>query len=342
MSGDEVSLANIVDAGGKVDPDLLYRSLPYLVDPAWTRGHDFTVRHQVTGEGGGEWYIQVRDGRPLEVTPAAPVTVTWCPRPPMSFDSYQQVVAGRVTPSQAMQRQMTSIQGELYPLTVVGRWIARSQGEDLEESRREARQRQVQARRAGLYSSNSAPPGGRPRARGRAGGAAGHGLLDYEQLYALWERQNWRAHELDFSVDKEHWVQTPPSPSRHRRSLGSFYVGEERVTADLAPFLLAAPSGEVELFLATQLVDEARHAVFFDRFGAEVMACPPRTCAGACGRSRQVLSSPGSACSTTRLRDMAARLQQRPDDLSLFVEGIAIYHMVTEGFLAMTGQTLIL
>ena len=44
------------------------------------------------------------------------------------------------------------------------------------------------------------------------------------------------------------------------------------MTADLAPFLLAAPSGEVEVFLATQLVDEARHAAFFDRFGAEVMA----------------------------------------------------------------------
>ncbi len=28
----------------------------------------------------------------------------------------------------------------------------------------------------------------------------------------------------------------------------------------------------MEAFLATQLVDEARHAVFFDRFGAEVMA----------------------------------------------------------------------
>ena len=55
-------------------------------------------------------------------------------------------------------------------------------------------------------------------------------------------------------------------------SLGSFYIGEERVTADLAPFLLAAPSGEVEMFLATQLVDEARHTAFFDRFGGEVMA----------------------------------------------------------------------
>ena len=44
------------------------------------------------------------------------------------------------------------------------------------------------------------------------------------------------------------------------------------MAADLAPFVLAAPSGEAEAFLATQLVDEVRHAVFFDRWAAEVMA----------------------------------------------------------------------
>ena len=43
------------------------------------------------------------------------------------------------------------------------------------------------------------------------------------------------------------------------------------MTADLAPFVLAAPTGEVEAFLSTQLVDEMRHAVFFDRWMAEVM-----------------------------------------------------------------------
>ena len=96
--------------------------------------------------------------------------------------------------------------------------------------------------------------------------------MGYEQLYALWERQNWRAHELDFSKDREHWLVSPTEAQRHTAfSIGSFYVGEERVTADLAPFLLAAPSGEVEAFLATQLVDEMRHAVFFDRWASEVM-----------------------------------------------------------------------
>src|SRR5687768_12215220 len=41
------------------------------------------------------------------------------------------------------------------------------------------------------------------------------------------------------------------------------------------------------------------------------------------------------------LRDVANRIQAKPDDLDLFVEGIATYHMVVEGFLAVTGQTLI-
>ena len=97
--------------------------------------------------------------------------------------------------------------------------------------------------------------------------------MSYEDLYALWERQNWKAHEIDFTVDKEQWLATPPiSQLDTIWSFSSFYIGEERVAADLAPFVLAAPSGEIEIFLATQLVDEARHAAFFDRFMAEVLA----------------------------------------------------------------------
>ena len=97
--------------------------------------------------------------------------------------------------------------------------------------------------------------------------------MSYEDLYALWERQNWKAHEIDFTVDKEQWLATPSiSQLDTMWSFSSFYIGEERVAADLAPFVMAAPSGEIEIFLATQLVDEARHAAFFDRFMAEVMA----------------------------------------------------------------------
>ena len=53
---------------GRIDPDLMYRALPYLVEPEWTRGHAFTVRYEVIGEGGGAWNVEVRDGERLRVT----------------------------------------------------------------------------------------------------------------------------------------------------------------------------------------------------------------------------------------------------------------------------------
>jgi ribonucleoside-diphosphate reductase beta chain len=322
MSSGELSMADVVEAGGTLDPDVLYRSLPYLIDPDWTKGHSFTVRYVVGEE---TWYVTVRDGQPLEVTREdrdAVGTAT------VSFDSYQRMASGQISPSIAMQNQLTTINGEIHPITLLGRWIARAQGMDDAELKREAKQRRIQEERAGLYASG--------------GDHDGDGLLDYRQLYALWERQNWKAAELDFTVDKEQWLITPREAQESTIwSLGSFYVGEERVTADLAPFLQAAPNGEIELFLATQLVDEARHAAFFDRFGAEVMCLSADDFRGRMREVEQILLSPWREVFDDGLRDVAKRIQAKPDDLDLFVEGITTYHMVVEGFLAVTGQTLI-
>jgi ribonucleoside-diphosphate reductase beta chain len=171
------------------------------------------------------------------------------------------------------------------------------------------------------------------------------GLMDYEQLYALWERQNWRSHELDFSVDKQHWLTTPSEAQQHTAfSLGSFYVGEERVTADLAPFVLAAPSGEIEAFLATQLVDEMRHAVFFDRWMAEVMGLEANDMRARLREIEENLLTlaPWHFLFDDSLRGVANRIKAKPDDLELFVEGIVTYHMVTEGVLAMPGQRILI
>jgi ribonucleoside-diphosphate reductase beta chain len=323
MSAGELSMADVVEAGGTLDPDILYRSLPYMIEPEWTRGHEFTVRYVVTGVG--TWYVTVRDGEPLEVTQEereAAGTAT------VSFDTYQRMASGQLSPSLAMQNQLTSIDGQIHPVTMLGRWIARAQGADDAELKREAKQRKLQEERAGMYASG--------------GDRDGDGLLDYRQLYALWERQNWKAAELDFSVDREQWVTTPREAQESTIwSLGSFYVGEERVTADLAPFLQAAPTGEIELFLATQLVDEARHAAFFDRFGAEVMCLSADDFRGRMREVEQILLSPWREVFDDGLRDVARRIQAKPDDLDLFVEGITTYHMVVEGFLAVTGQTLI-
>jgi ribonucleoside-diphosphate reductase beta chain len=229
-------------------------------------------------------------------------------------------------------------------VTLIGRWIDRADGRDDAELEREERQRRIQADRAGAWGSRRNGAGsdaGDPAEGQRPRG----GLMNYEQLYALWERQNWRAHELDFSLDKEHWLATPSEAQLHTAfSLASFYVGEERVTADLAPFVLAAPSGEVEAFLATQLVDEMRHAVFFDRWMAEVMGLQSGDLRS---RLREVEKSlltrkPWHYVFDDSLREIANRIKARPDDLELFVEGIVTYHIIVEGVLAMPGQRIII
>jgi ribonucleoside-diphosphate reductase beta chain len=323
MSASDIGFDEVVANGGRLDPDVMYRALPYLIDPDWTRGHRFTIRYVVEGEGGGSWDLHVRDGEPAALGGGdgeVDATVR------VSFDTYQRLAAGELTPNTAMQRRLTLVEGKLFPVTLVGRWIDRAQGRDDAELKREERQRRMQAERAGAFDRDG----------------DGDRLLDYRQLYALWERQNWKAHELDFSVDREQWLVTPrPAQEDTLWSLGSFYVGEERVTADLAPFLTAAPSGEIELFLATQLVDEARHAAFFDRFGAEVMCLSEDDLRGRMREVERQLTRPFHDVFDDGLRDVSNRIRAKPDDLDLFVEGIAVYHMVVEGFLAVTGQTLI-
>jgi ribonucleoside-diphosphate reductase beta chain len=320
--GEEPSLADALEAGAELDTDAVFRALPYMVDPSWTRGHSFVVGYEI--DGVGRWQVHVNDGQRMAVTTDAPSDTVMR----LSADTYRRLITGELTPAKAMRSQLTIAEGPIYPATLLGRWMDRSQGRDDAEMRREAEQREVQERRRGSWGSEPARDGD---------------LLDYQQLYALWERQNWRVHELDFSVDREHWVASPAEAQENMLwSLGSFYIGEERVTADLAPFVRAAPTGEIEAFLSTQLVDEARHAVFFDRYGAEVLTLQAEDLRGRMLEIQSRMVPAWFDVFDGGLRDVANRIQARPDDFDLFVEGIAVYHLIIEGVLATTGQRTIL
>lgn len=345
LAAEELDLADVLREGADIDPDLLYRALEYLIDPDWTKGHAFTVVYDVSGAGA--WQVEVRDGNRLTVATGRPsrspdATVR------LTLDTFRNLLTGELTPVHAMQRDLTTIDGKLYPVVLLGRWMERAQGRDDAEIAREQEQRAKQAERIGSWggSMNGA-------SAGHSQGDVAHdsegerrrtgNLLDYQQLYALWEKQNWRASELDFSVDREHWLATPRESQLHTAwSMGSFYVGEERVTADLVPFVSAAPSGEVEAFLSTQLVDEARHAVFFDRFGAEVMVLEAGDLRGRLKELEAMMLEPWHEVFDDELRETSKQIAARPDDFELFVKGICTYHMVIEGVLAMTGQHFLL
>src|SRR5215218_10783990 len=68
-------------------------------------------------------------------------------------------------------------------------------------------------------------------------------LLSYAQLYDLWERQQWATQELDFSQDRADWHERFDDEERFQRMYGlsAFFIGEQRVAAELGPMMRAVP-----------------------------------------------------------------------------------------------------
>ena len=96
-------------------------------------------------------------------------------------------------------------------------------------------------------------------------------LLSYTELYQLWERQQWRTQDLDFTQDRLDWEGFPDDEKYQRMyGLSSFFIGEQKVAEELGPMMRAAPTEEMRVFLCTQIADEARHVRFFNRFYEEV------------------------------------------------------------------------
>jgi hypothetical protein len=63
----ELSLADAVKAGARLEPGLVYRALPLAIEPEWTRGHTFTVAQQIVEFAPHAWHVTARDGQRLQV-----------------------------------------------------------------------------------------------------------------------------------------------------------------------------------------------------------------------------------------------------------------------------------
>jgi putative sterol carrier protein len=160
--------------------------------------------------------------------------------------------------------------------------------------------------------------------------------ISYVDLYRRWEEGNWRAYEIDFSGDRDGWEALNEIQKRSALwTYSMFFYGEDSVTDNLSPYIDAAPLEEQKYFLATQQVDEARHAVFFHRFFTEVIG------AGESIASTLAYTLPqlgwGYRGVFDRLDLMADELR-RDRSLPKFAQAIALYHMVVEATLAQPGQ----
>ncbi|MGI9019172.1 MAG: ribonucleotide-diphosphate reductase subunit beta [Solirubrobacterales bacterium] len=168
----------------------------------------------------------------------------------------------------------------------------------------------------------------------------------YEKLFMRWQRQQWSTEDFDFTEDKKQW-DTPDFFTEEERKFllfgfSQFFLGEERVTVELLPFAMGAPSHEAQVFLTTQISDEAKHMVFFDRFYREVLGMKAADIGAMLDTQRTHVNKDWETLFDGILHECAERLRRDPSDFAALVRGITVYMVVIEGTLALTGARFII
>jgi ribonucleotide reductase beta subunit family protein with ferritin-like domain len=162
--------------------------------------------------------------------------------------------------------------------------------------------------------------------------------ISYADLYARWERGNWKATEIDFSADREQWREGFSELERKAAlwNYSMFFHGEDAVADDLAPFIDAAPREEQKYFLATQQVDEARHSVFFHRFMHEVVERGDGTIAGGLRATEPELT--WGFRRTFEMLDEVTGVLRKDRSRTALARAVTMYHFIVEATLAQPGQ----
>jgi ribonucleoside-diphosphate reductase beta chain len=140
----------------------------------------------------------------------------------------------------------------------------------------------------------------------------------------------WNPADIDFSQDRADWEAMDDERRKAIVRLSArFLAGEEAVTLDLLPLVLAiARQGrlEEEMFLTTFLFEEAKHTDFFTRWMREVAGSP------------RIPPAPEPSVRLFDIELPAAMNALLEDDSPVAIARASVtYNMVIEGVLAETG-----
>jgi len=86
--------------------------------------------------------------------------------------------------------------------------------------------------------------------------------------------RHWDPYEIDLEQDRENLIAeggTEEEFDGMRAGIAKFGAGEQAVTEDLAPLAIVLDDIDDQMFLTTQLYEEAKHTEFFDRYWREVI-----------------------------------------------------------------------
>jgi ribonucleoside-diphosphate reductase beta chain len=154
-------------------------------------------------------------------------------------------------------------------------------------------------------------------------------------LYARYLKQRWNVFDLDFTQDTVDWHDKMTEDERQAfiDISSGFHHGERQVEVDLVPFMLAGTEDE-KIYISSQIEDEARHTVFFDRFYKEVVKLPGQSIMDVLDASYQYITETFVG-PFGLLAYLADDLRLNPDDPHRRVKYSALYHLWIEGVLAL-------
>jgi len=168
----------------------------------------------------------------------------------------------------------------------------------------------------------------------------------YEKLFMRWQRQHWSTEDFTFEEDKKQWADPDMFTDEERKFIqfgfSQFFIGEERVTVELLPFALAAPDHESQVFLTTQISDEAKHVVFWNGFYREVFGADAEDLGDMIDKQRYVVNEDWKKLFDGILHECAEDLRKDPSDFPKLVRGVTVYMIVIEGMLALTAARFII
>jgi ribonucleoside-diphosphate reductase beta chain len=160
-------------------------------------------------------------------------------------------------------------------------------------------------------------------------------------------RLQWNAMAIDLAPDAAAWPELPDERrARLLTLLAGFCVAEDAVFEHLSPYrgavkatTIASDNNLMAWVLFLQKRDEERHALFFDRVGAEVLGLSGGTPAERREAARKHAPPSVLELFEKRLPAMAAELAEGRADLH---EGVGLYHMTLEGIVFDAGQRALL
>lgn len=161
-------------------------------------------------------------------------------------------------------------------------------------------------------------------------------------LYRRYLRQKWDVYDLDFSRDRVDWHEKMTDPERDlfSRVAAGFHHGERNVEAELPVFMIGADE-EDKVFISSQIEDEARHTIFFDRFFSEAVGADGDSIMDVLDASYEFRSIAGAG-TTGLLSYVADDLMKDPYDPRARVRYATMYHLYIEGVLALSSMKITL